>query len=331
MLSSLPLSKFLRLGSALLLLACAFAAGFDLRSPWYIGLLAIAFSAGYIAGKWHLWRRWRSQTISTLITQLLSIYLIQVVLVGVLYLLGAGLANILGRSGVSVLTISDFWFPSIVMLITLSCCVLINHLEAKDTEGATLLADQHNSAIQPEIELLDTVITPQTFFSATHYSHGSAEQGLGSESKIAQAERLLQHALPESLKVLYRIQNGGSLPILVIYKKGRKATGRSDDVVYPFGGYNDLLPLENLRSLHDFFSDFADPDEEAERFPEGCEQQIVLAAWYRNILLLDYNALDTAGEPGVLFADFDDDNWRERAERWPNFASFFALLREVRD
>jgi hypothetical protein len=267
MLSSLPLSKLLRLGCALLLLACAFAAGFGLRSPGCIGLLAIAFSAGYIAGKWPLWRHWRSQTISTLITQLLSTYLIQVVLVGLLYLLGAGLANILARSGLSALSMGDFWFAGIVMLITISCCVLINRLEAKDADFATFLADQNQQAIvsRPEIELLDTVITQQNFFSSTHYSHDNAEQSVGSESKIAQAERSLKHALPESLRALYRLQNGGSVPIMVIYKAGRRESGHSDDVVYPFGGYDDLMPLENLRTLHDFFTDFADPIDEAER------------------------------------------------------------------
>ncbi len=330
MLSSQSLSKILRLGCAMLLLGYAVATGFSRRSLLCIFLLAVVFSVGYIAGKWHAWRTWRLQTMGTLIAQFLTVYLIQAALVLVLYLLGAGLTGVMGRNNFSELAMADFWLALMMMILTICSCAVFTRLENRNAELPADMAEVRLNP-KPEIELLDAPITPKNFFRAKHYSHVGGDQSLGSDDKIALAEHKLKHDLPNSLRALYRIQNGGSLPILVIYKAGRPMTGNSEDVIFPFGGYNDLLPLESLLTLHDLFSEFADPIEEAERFPEGCAQQIVLAAWYRHILLLDYNVLDSFGEPGVMFTDFDDDNWRETAQRWPSFASFFAQLREMKD
>ena len=51
---------------------------------------------------------------------------------------------------------------------------------------------------------------------------------------------------------------------------------------------------------------------------------VVLAQWYRESLVLDYNQ---PGEPRVAFMDFDDEAWMEQAVWWQDFERFFALLR----
>jgi cell shape-determining protein MreD len=336
MLKNLSRSKPLRLAFALFLLACGLAAGFCLRSPLGILALALSFSVGYIAGKWHVWRHWRERPCSSVITQLLATFATQVVLVSLLYLVGLGLATVFGKRGLSHFSSADVCFSMIVTLLTLGICVLVQRLEAaeapQDVFSSTseqpqpFVTHKHGSD-EPDIKILDTVITPISFFRGAYYGHNDAEQRAGGDTKIAVAEARLQQQLPEALRALYRLQNGGSVDGMMIYKAGRPHSSRSEDVIYPFGGYDDLLPLEHLRTLFDFYTDFADPEEEAERFPEGCQQQIVLAAWYRHILLLDY--AQDQNEPSVLFADFDDENWRSHAERWPNFASFFARLRHV--
>jgi hypothetical protein len=185
-------------------------------------------------------------------------------------------------------------------------------------------------------------VTLQTFFtapadtvSATEHeaaawadAYSALTEGL-SEDDITRAEARLGRALPDLLIALYRQQNGGSVAGLCIPLPEQVAPTRYDQVILPFGGYNDLVPAESLRTVWDTVTDYADPanPDEAAQFPDGAKAMIVLAQWYRETLFLDYNQ---PGAPRVGYTDFDryDTNGnRDTVMWWKDFETFFAALR----
>jgi SMI1 / KNR4 family (SUKH-1) len=195
------------------------------------------------------------------------------------------------------------------------------------------------SAASPaEIALLGTPVTLQNFYGNIHYSHATTEgdeaqrftpneKSAGSEAKIAQAEQRLGLRLPEALRALYLVQNGGGgLATLCVPNPECVQHFLYDHITTPFSGYSDLNPLEYITTLHEAMCDYADPEAEAERFPAGCERMIILARWYEETLYLDYNQLGSAGEPAVCFTTFEDQRLLH-TRCWPDFAAFFAALR----
>jgi hypothetical protein len=79
------------------LLAIAIYIGFAKLPLWSPLLLGLLFTAAYIQGKWYLWRDLFEQKSTKLVSSLLSTYVIQVILVGIFYLLGSGIARLFGR------------------------------------------------------------------------------------------------------------------------------------------------------------------------------------------------------------------------------------------
>ena len=98
----------------------------------------------------------------------------------------------------------------------------------------------------------------------------------------------------------------------------------------PFGGNNELWPLQRLKTLYDVICEHADPDDPdyADQFPAGCETMIVLSRWYDQTLFLDYGS---GASPVVGYVDFKKSDWMERAIYWPDFETFFGLLRRRAD
>jgi hypothetical protein len=126
------------------------------------------------------------------------------------------------------------------------------------------------------------------------------------------------------LRALYLVQNGGSVNAVCAPKPGIALAQRYDDVIMPFSGYNDLYPSELIRSVHEATSVYADPEAEAERFPENCERMFILAQWYSETLFLDYRS---GPDPKIGFANFGDEGWTEGCVWWADFDAFFASLR----
>lgn len=186
-----------------------------------------------------------------------------------------------------------------------------------------------------ELRLLPQALTPQTFYTGIHYGHASptAEGGYdgtpnaesaGTPERIAAAEARLGVALPEGLRALYRVQNGGESCNVAVPLLPRPQ--RFEDILTPFGGYEDLHPTESLATAWDSFLAFATPQDEsmAYLFRNGTDRMVVLSQWYRRTLFLDYSR---PGPPSVGHVDFDDPAWAERITRWPDFEAFFAELR----
>jgi hypothetical protein len=338
--------QVLRIISGLLLVLSVIAAGAMARSAWLILPLALIYTIAFILGRWKSWRlSLKSDSLSRVLANILSTAVVQSILVTVLYLIGRGAASVFGHSTNAALSHWDIFYCISIAIIGISLGSIVawqDRHRPLNFNSHTYNDDMNNptSATQRyEIRLLPESINLDNFFHSIHYSHGTYEgperiyvstpneNSAGSDEKIALAEQRLAIPLPEKLKALYRVQNGGSIDSLCTVKHDVTEAHWYEDLVLPFGGYDDLLPTELLRSIFESVTDYADPDDEsqAESFPEGCKKMIVLAQWYRHTLFLDYNE---PGVPKVGFVDFDHSvQWQTHCVWWDSFEVFFSALR----
>ncbi|MCU0862202.1 MAG: SMI1/KNR4 family protein [Planctomycetes bacterium] len=343
------LTGSIRILSGLAFVVTAAVVGWLRRSPWFVALLTLAFVAGYIAGKWRAWRpllasgAWRSIARALALTAP-----IQALLVTVLYLAGLGASSLGGAGGhAGALTTGDYTVAAVLTTFGIFIGLLLARLEADNLErmraaaraAAAATEDDDDTAVTAaaDFTVLPEPVTPANFFHGIHYSHGEYRDGgfdgtpndrsRGGDDRIAAAEQRLGVRLPEGLRALYRVQNGGSVGTLAIAKVDAPRPVH-DDWLQPFGGYADLLPLELLRTLHDCVCEHADPDaaDAAEQFPPGAKERIVLARWYGETLFLDYRH---GGEPRVGFADFGTSHADTDTTWFADFDAFFARLRRT--
>jgi hypothetical protein len=348
-------SATLRILTGLVLIFGAAYAGYKRSAPIMIAWIGLAFTCAYIAGKAALWfSAWQRGMGKALLFSVPVTWIIQTILVALFYLIGLGISSLMGHSGIAQQLAQVDYALAIALGVfgTLAGVILWRVENRHPLVAAQQEIEQAQSAFDDskfpnnsdasvdEIVLLDTLVTPENFYSGIHYSHmknvGKNDvdtrpnaQSAGGDEKIALAEQKIQVKLPEALRALYRVQNGGGLPSFCIPMAGQPL--RYDFVCFPFSGYNDLYPLESLRTLHEAISDYADEEEEAERFPAGCKHMLILAQWYRETLYLDYNQATAADEPAVCFANFDDDDWQSKRRQWSSFQVFFNELRIAKD
>lgn len=329
----------MRLGTGLILLLSVLLAGAWARSAWLILPLTLIYTLAFILGRWQAWRHSiATDTISRVLSQLLATGLTQAVLVALLYLIGRGVGAMFGRAHAAPLEMFDLLYCATVALLGLGLGAFVVWREP--------LARLPNRDTQPvsrdEIELLPELVTPQNFFHGIHYGHGSYtgpeksfadrpnELSAGSDAKISAAEVRLNVCLPDGLKALYRVQNGGSVSELCTLKSGVSQPRLFDDLILPFTGYDDLLPSESLRTLLEAVTEFSagNADSDVDLLPAGSAQLVILAQYYRYTLFLDYRS---STEPRVGFVDFDDfSNWQPHCVWWENFDAFFSALRRFR-
>lgn len=338
------LSGAIRIGLGASLVLFAGAAGFLQRSPWILPFMGLGFTSAYLFGQLRLWRIARNTgKLRRYWLQLPADFTVQLVLVSVLYLIGFGLSALIS-SGVDVATFApgDAIWPLAVGAAASILGLYIDRIEGRPTSlfPAWMNSGQdEGEAPGDDLRLLPEPVTADSFFAAQQAVLVEADPqaaadlaarspGL-SDDDITRVEARLGRALPELLITLYKRQNGGSVTSVCIPKPGIEAPTRYTDVLMPFGGYNDLVPADALRTVWDTVCDYADPaaPEDAAQFPEGAKAQLVLAQWYRETLFLDYNQ---PGAPRVGYTDFDrydTDGNRDTVIWWTDFETFFAALR----
>ncbi len=337
------LSAALRITLGISLVVFAIAAGLLQRSPWILPFMAIGFTCAYQFGQLRLWRVARNTgTLKRYWMQMPADFLVQLILVSVLYLIGFGLSALFS-GGVSVAAFmpGDAIWPIAAGAATSIFSLYIDRIEGHPSSffPAWMSSDQGSDEIAgDDLRLLPGPVTIDTFFAhrdpvpadADPQAASAADPSAGlSDDDITRVEARLGRALPELLITLYKLQNGGSVAGLCIPLPGHEAPTRYGEVMMPFGGYNDLIRAETLRTVWDTVCDYADPDapDEAGQFPDGAKAQLVLAQWYRETLFLDYNQ---PGAPRVGFTDFDrydTEGNRDAVTWWKDFETFFAALR----
>ena len=190
----------------------------------------------------------------------------------------------------------------------------------------------------PELVIDPTPLILDTFFKGPGYWwDNAARQALENlrtpvvkqplvarEDMIAAAEERLGVRLPETLRALYRIMNGGYVGWLYVPLKADPKPVY-DDWRGAFSiDYSSLAPLERLRTVAEHYADFTDdPDE----IPADADRLIVLQARYGDMTLLDYSR---GPQPRVLIGDYDRVDEDPVDIAFENFDTFFAALRRDR-
>lgn len=350
--------------TGLLLVGAVIAAGYMQRSLWSIPLLAGVFTVLYIYGKQPQWRKLIAEKPGMVLPSFIGTYVMQAIMCGIFYLIGFGAKAVLGETGErAAFGAFDYQLASGLLLVGLILGTIVNQFTKRlyadlsdllnETRGqldeaqASLAAFTGAGSDKPKVDIRLTgePVKPHSLIDGIHYSHGKYKKGgdfdgtpsaesAGGDEKIANAEARLDRELPEGLKAIYRIYNGGSINDVCIVNEGVTGTDLSFcEVLMPFLGYNDLYPLEKLYTAWESFTHFADPEDPDDReeyedfFSHGTENMVLLAQWYRESLFLDYNE---PGEPRIGFVDFDDAQWWENVRYWPNFTAFFAQLRHFK-
>lgn len=325
----------LRLGFGLVLILFAAGLGYFHRSAWVILPLALAFSVLYVAGKWSAWRQiWRD---GGLVRALPAVLAIQAVLAAILYLVGLGLGRLISPQPMTqAVSASDLTGIAVVVLLGLGVSAIIDRLEAAPDPQPD--RETHKRKDPAELTILPGPVAASNLFGPYRGSNDFARAALtrqsdkkpvrqpnaANELTLDAAEARLGFVLPDELRAIYRVKNGGSAPDLVVPKRPDPRP-LHEDWADAFGGYEELYSLERLRTVHDSVLDYAYEDD-AEAFPEGARQMLVLAQWYRETTLLDYRHGD---RPRVGIVDFDRDGWQENGVWFDDFAAFMSALRHA--
>ncbi len=340
-------SGAMRIALGVSLVLFALATGLLQRSPWILPFLGTGFTAAYLFGQLRTWRHARNTgKLRHYWLQLPADFGVQLLLVSMLYLIGFGLSALVS-GGVTIAPFApgDAIWPVAIGAVGAILGVYIDRIEGKpSTYFPAWMTGKDGADETPReaLRLLPEPVTLQSFFTAPADTVSASEheaaawadaystltEGL-SEDDITRAEARLGRALPDLLIALYRQQNGGTVAPVCIPLEGHPEPTQYAHVILPFGGSDDLVPAESLRSVWDTMADYADPDspEGALQPPDGAKAMIVLAQWYRETLFLDYNQ---PGAPRVGYTDFDRIDLhgnRDTVTWWKDFETFFAALR----
>jgi len=327
--------------TGLVLIGAVVAAGWMQRSLWSVPLLACVFSVLYIYGKQPQWKKLISEKPVMVVPSFLSTYAAQTIMCGVFYLIGYGAKSVFGEVGERApISTFDYQLAGGLLAAGLVLGTIVNQFTKRifadlssildetrtqlDDAQASLAAFTGAPEREHDITLTGSPVTPDSLISGRHFSHAAGdpdpdtpgannELAAGSDAKIAETEARLGRELPESLRAIYRMHNGGSINDVCIPNDDAHGNELSyDDVLMPFSGYNDLLPLERIETAWELFTHFGDPEDKEnydQFFRSGTQNMLVLAMSYQETLFLDYNE---PGNPRVGFVDFDHENWEDQ-------------------
>ena len=326
----------LRLALTVVLLAYPAWLGFTGRAVWLIPAIGLVFALSYVMGKWK--RLGTPRLLSGGVAAGVA-FPVQIVLVGLLYLIGRGIGSLTGREGLTPMTETDvivFVYWGVAMVAVGALLIRLERSKPSiEEEFARQFPELPRSGVPvPEDTAPAHRLSVETLYSSPHYSHYdnlydedkettlNPEKAYLDEAQLAAIEASFGIRFPDSLRALYLRQNGGSVRDVFV---GDPAHPDEDDLA-PFSGYSDLIPATSLRTLGASIEDMADRAYEPERFPDGCDALIILAQWYGKTLFLDTRTTPMR----IGFLDFDGvekgDDWEARATWWPDFDAFLASL-----
>lgn len=332
----------LRLMTGSIVMLTLLASGLFSRSPWLIVVAAPFLTLLYALGKWPLWLLawttggWRSIAVSAATT-----LPIQAVFAGVFYLIGLGLSRLVfGSQEITSLAVMDIAVGGTAVAVCLLASGEIIRREGAPQSApeaaqpdATQTAESHayDDELAPGID--PNPLTEATFFRSPGYwtsdALDEAMEGRGrpfdkhargaSAEEITQVEARLGVRLPDGLRRLYGIMDGGYVGEMYVPASSLPLPHNDWRGAFSID-YSSLVPLKALRTVEEHYNDWTDDSED---IPKGAEKLIVLQARYGDMTLLDYN---DGPEARVLLVDFEK-NGDMKDVAFDNFDRFFEQLR----
>jgi hypothetical protein len=331
----------LRIITALAIVAAMIAAGWLHRSPWTVFLATPTFTALYALGKWNVWTAaWRAGGFRQVALALLVTLPIQAIVAGICYLIGLGLGTLFaGDTAIAALSSADVVWMGVLLAVGTTAGAAIIRIEGAPTQSPSATVETAPAVAEtPELFIDPAPLTLDTFFKGPGYWwDNAARQALESrgtpvvkkplvanDDMIAATEERLGVRLPETLRALYRIMDGGYVGWLYVPLKADPKPVY-DDWRGAFSiDYSSLAPLEGLRTVAEHYADFTDdPDE----IPADADHRVVLQARYGDMTLLDYSP---GHQPRVLIVDYDRSDEDPVDIAFEDFDAFFTALRRDR-
>jgi SMI1 / KNR4 family (SUKH-1) len=334
----------LRIVAAVTVVVSLMVAGYLGRSPWIVVLATPALTLLYALGKFRQWQMtWRTGGLKSIGLGALVTLPVQLGLGYVFYLIGRGLASLVAPAPIVAFGTGDVLGVGLMFLVGLACSLAIIKLEGKamglrDARTASVADQTALPAEEVELDMDPRPLTPESFFQSPGYWRPDplreALEGRGkrvakpalaaSDAEIAIAQERIGFRLPESLRALYRMLDGGYVGTLYVPLKTNPGPVY-DDWRGAFSiDYSSLNPLKKLRTVRAHYEDFTDdPDD----MPAHADKLLVLQARYGDMTLLDYSR---PGEPRVSIVDFDKNG--DLADiTFESFDDFFLALRRPKE
>lgn len=207
--------------------------GFLHRSPLALGPLTLAFTVLHVAGKWRAWRPLRRERgLRGWVRALAKTLLIQAILATILYMIGFGLGGLVAPREVAVMVSrGDLIAVGALLGTGLIASVVIDRLKKGRGPLRSILDSNEAEQAAQEREAADFVISPvkvtpenliRPHRTGRDYTKAALEADAApgaarpvrapraaSEAALRATEARLGFTLPESLKAVYRIRDGG--------------------------------------------------------------------------------------------------------------------------
>lgn len=346
------MAKAIRLAIGVLIILFPVLLGWYHRTPALIPLIGLIYVPLYFLGKAGSWALFEyTPSKGQLLKAVPSTFIVQSCLVGVFYLIGVGLAAIFTDRNIEwALTQIDLIWLVAFLFIALPLTALVPFLENPKRKSSNTLnhtaAGLNSSSEDEDFYPIPRKITPETFYYGQHYSRRNYTSVAltdivdhkgdkpirapkrASEAMIAAVEKSLGVRFPDTLRTLYKIQDGGSLPTYYVPKHAQARNTYEDWITAFASDYDDLKPLESLETLHTLYMynydpEYDDPEIKEDWIP-GSEKLIILTIRTGYGTALDYRESDM---PGVLLFDMNEEE--PELKRFESFDSFLNACREI--
>lgn len=356
------MSRPLRLAIGLLVLLLPAFFGWHFRNPAIIPILGALYVPLYFLGKTGAWQAMRRTGAGNALLKAAPVtFGVQTVLVGACYLIGLGLGTLFAETEMAPAL--GAWDGAIIAgfaVLALPACVFVAYAERQPAPplpvpavgpgGRTTYAAPPVVTAQADADFAvdPRRVTPETFYASAHPGRpdaagtaltkildhkGEKPKRLplrASNRMIAQAEDRLGVTLPETLRAIYRIQNGGSLPTYYVPREQGAPPTYEHWITAFADDYNSLDPLDRLQILQDDYDLHFDPEygreEDKQNWIPGADKLVILVARTGYGTALDYRS---GPEPGVLLFDHEKGPGKLELMTFDSFDSFLAALREV--
>jgi hypothetical protein len=333
------LETTLRLLTGLVIVLSVVLLGYMARSPWNIPLLGAVFTLLFLLGK-----RSTVHTLGALFSfkNLLITFLTQLVLCGILYLIGRGIGSFLHQGAIVSLSLIDGYVALALLIFGVITALYLQRLSNfKPVESLSQSASapaNGQSRCEYVLSFDDAPITLDNFFESVYYGHlerDATGQIIRSDSlpeaakttneMIVATEARLGVVFPPLLKQLYLKQNGGDVGNLWVPCVNNPSNELDDWRGVFSHDYCYLAPLQQLTTLYDSYLDYMDEDEieHSPHVEKHAKDYVILCQRYADTTFLDYS--QSKQQPRVGIVDFEgidkNDVW------FDSFDEFFAALK----
>ncbi|NSX56738.1 SMI1/KNR4 family protein [Parasulfitobacter algicola] len=190
---------------------------------------------------------------------------------------------------------------------------LADHAHARRKTQQTSDIENQNA-----FQLSDLRMTAETIFEQRYNDPNWTLQV--AEAQIQKKEKELGLTLPDGLRALYHLQDGGPVRKVVVPAVRNPRPDNQQDWVNPFPSCREIFDVDSIETL----SETAEYADLPNSVFQGAEHLIVISEFYGETMLVDCRP-DAHNQ--IVFAQFYSGNWRRDAITFRDFKALWDTLR----